>query len=390
MEAVTPFTPRTLEPVAPGESHPRAVPTLPVTAAYRLSEQGRKASLLAGGDGRAVQEITIQMPTNRMHLVRVDQEGAARLKLSPRYFLNGNQQLVRSDNPPIFDTIPTIDDLLKEAGRNHQLESAWRVEQAERKQKRQENRLDLHQQIAEEFLADQTRRAHEHPRPTPRQCYITARNRLVVFDAKRDTGAARQVAAEAYRRYCIDVRARKERNLEISRRETALHDERHRFIERWVATKGTRDQQERHAAGLLLTREVLDAVADEEFAAAADRPRYVYDGADRLTGLIQQFPQYANAVVTRRELRVTTDHAEGATDAQWSLMQEFKALFPDDEVVLQVHHLAWTRDPNAPRLTLYGVLVKKRVGPFLLLREYLAPNADEMEGVSTAVFDKTS
>src|SRR6266508_1935640 len=83
--------------------HDRSAQTLQVTATYRLSEEGRKASLLAGGDGRAGQEVTLQVPTNRMHLVRVDYEGVARLKLSPRYFLNSNQQVVRSDNPPIFD-----------------------------------------------------------------------------------------------------------------------------------------------------------------------------------------------------------------------------------------------------------------------------------------------
>ena len=36
--------------------------TLTVTATYLLSEEGRKASLLAGGDGRAVQELTVQVP----------------------------------------------------------------------------------------------------------------------------------------------------------------------------------------------------------------------------------------------------------------------------------------------------------------------------------------
>ena len=46
--------------------------TFPVVATYHLSEEGRKASLLAGGDGRAVQEIKIQVPTNRFHLVSVD------------------------------------------------------------------------------------------------------------------------------------------------------------------------------------------------------------------------------------------------------------------------------------------------------------------------------
>src|SRR5437870_2260435 len=220
----------------PAARRDRSSQTLIVTATYRLSEEGRKASLLAGGDGRVVQQITVQVPTNRMHLVHVDHDGVARLKLSPRYFLNSGQQVVRNDDPPMFDSVPSIDDLFKEAGRNHQLERAWRMERAESRRKRQDTKFDVHQQIAEEFLSDPTRRAHEYPRPTPRQCYVTARNRVVLFDAKRDTGTARQVPPEAYRRYCIDARARKERNLEISQREITLHRDRHRFVDHWVYT----------------------------------------------------------------------------------------------------------------------------------------------------------
>ena len=37
--------------------------TLAVTATYLLSEEGRKVSLLAGGDGRAVQELAVEVPT---------------------------------------------------------------------------------------------------------------------------------------------------------------------------------------------------------------------------------------------------------------------------------------------------------------------------------------
>ena len=92
--------------------------------------------MLAGGDGRAVQEIKVQVPTNRFHLVSVDSEGQARLRLRPRYYLNTNQDVVRNDGPPIFDAVPTVDDLLKEAARNHQLERAYRAERAEHQRKR--------------------------------------------------------------------------------------------------------------------------------------------------------------------------------------------------------------------------------------------------------------
>jgi hypothetical protein len=39
-----------------------AARTLSVTADYRLSEAGRKASLLAGGDGRVEQRVKIVVP----------------------------------------------------------------------------------------------------------------------------------------------------------------------------------------------------------------------------------------------------------------------------------------------------------------------------------------
>lgn len=362
----------------------RRVQTLTVTATYRLSEQGRKASLLAGGDGRALQEITVAVPTSRMHLAHVDDEGRARLKLQPRYFLNGEQQVVSNQDPPMFDVIPSIDDLLKEAGRNHQLERAYAMERAETKRKRLDGRFDSHQEIAGEFLADPARRAHEHPRPTPRQCYLTARNRIVFYDARTDHGQARQVPPEAYRRYCADVKERSERNREMFRCEMAVHEQRERAIADWVQTSGTPDQQERHAAGMLPLREVLEAMGDETFAAAMDRPRYVYDGVDRLRAHLQQCPDYADAIVTKRDLRVTTAHADDATDAQWALIQELKSFFPDAEVVLQRHRLTWTHNAKAPSLTVWGVLVKRKVGPFLLLREYLAPTPVEDEQPKTA------
>ena len=50
--------------------------TLTVEALYTLSENGRKASLLHSGNGRAVQQLTVDVPANRLHLVTVDAEGA--------------------------------------------------------------------------------------------------------------------------------------------------------------------------------------------------------------------------------------------------------------------------------------------------------------------------
>src|SRR5262249_1022368 len=104
MDTVTVISERRLEavPSAPASS----AKTLTVTATYLLSEDGRKASLLDGGDGKAVQQLALEVPANRLHLVSVDAQGAARLKLRPRYQLDGDRGIVRIDAAPTYDAPP--------------------------------------------------------------------------------------------------------------------------------------------------------------------------------------------------------------------------------------------------------------------------------------------
>lgn len=352
------------------------VRTCPVTAIYRLSEQGRKASLLEGGDGRAVQEIKVAVPTNRFHLVSVDAEGHAQLRLFPRYYLNDSQSVIRDNEPPIFDTVPSVDDLLKEAARNHQLERAYRVERAEHHRKRREGQLDAHHRLAERFLADPSLRALQHPKPTPRKCYFTVGpGQTVVYDAKRDVGVAREVPPEAYRRFLGDFRQRSERTAEIKAAQLALHEERERFVADWVASHGTSEQRDRYAQGMLPLKEVLEALGDVTFAAAGDRPRYVRDTVAQLQTHLRCLPQYANAVVSRGDFLVTTAYAEHATEAQSGFVRELQTLFPDATIKLLFQRMSWKQDPSAPALNAFFALVTQQVGPFLLRREYVAPDS---------------
>src|SRR5690606_13774025 len=105
----------------------RAVPSaqsLAVSAIYRLSEAGRKASLLTGGNGKGVQRLTVQVPSSRLHLVSVGQSGHARLKLNPR-FDRVDGVVVRREGPPTYDAPPTLADLFREAAKNHELARAY-------------------------------------------------------------------------------------------------------------------------------------------------------------------------------------------------------------------------------------------------------------------------
>ena len=118
-----------------------------------LSEEGRKASLLTGGDGRAQQQLMVEVPTTRLHLVTVDADGTARLKLQPRYEAVGDRVL-RHDAPPSYDVPPTIDDLFKDASRNYELERTYRTERSATRAKRRDADREHRTQLAQMFLSD--------------------------------------------------------------------------------------------------------------------------------------------------------------------------------------------------------------------------------------------
>ena len=99
------------------------------------------------------------LATNRLHLVKVDTQGRARLKLRPRFELNGDQRVIRIDALPTYDSPPTLDDLCREAGRKRDLERQHRDE------------------IAEAVLKDPTRRPIRRPSPTPFKSLRTLRGR---------------------------------------------------------------------------------------------------------------------------------------------------------------------------------------------------------------------
>jgi hypothetical protein len=350
--------------------------TLAVTATYLLSEDGRKASLLMGGDGRAVQQLTVNVPTNRLHLVSVDADGVARLKLRPRYETDGEQRLVRIDAPPTYDSPPGIEDLFREAARNHQLERAYETERRSAKAKRRESDRERRAQLATAFLSDPTQRALVHPPPTPKRCWVGTANGRVVFDANTDEAPAREVPLEAHRRFRADLRSRREGNLTRRAEQLALHEEKKRFIGEWIAAHGSREQQSRQAAGVLPIDEAIEAMTDQAFAALTDRRRYTHDGFERLQAHLRQYRQYTEAVVTRDDLIVTSANAGQATASQWALVKEFQALLPEATVTLRVHKLTWKQDPKAPALTVLGVLLTQKFGPFTLRREYAQANVD--------------
>jgi hypothetical protein len=359
---------------AVGTPSSEAARTLSVTAAYRLSEAGQKASLLNGGDGRADQRITLAVPVTRLHLVHVDRNGAAQLKLRPQFKVNADQRIVKIKLAPIYDQPPTLDELFQEAARNHELERTYHSQRTTTQSTRQLAHDEWRNHVALAFLGDPSQRAVVYPAPTPRRCQIATERGAVHFDVRHDRGVARQVPLEAFRRFDADVRIRHGRGDEQRARDLVVHAEKQQMMRAWIAAHGSTDQRERLAAGVFPFREFVDACTDATFRHLSHLTPYRTDGATRLQQQIRQTAGHVEATVVSSDLTVSTRPLSTATSAQWALMQQIHAAIADAQVQLRERLLAWTRDPQASKLRLVTVLVTTRVGPLVLRREFHVPD----------------
>lgn len=347
--------------------------SLPVIATYLLSEAGRKALLLSGGNGRALQHIKIPVATNRLHLVTVNSRGVARLKLRPRFERNAQQRVVLIDAPIMFDVPPTPEDLLREAARNHQLERAYYAERTDAAARRSETDRTRRAEVAQVFLRDAAQRALIHPPPSRKRCYLATSFGRMRFDVDADDAPARDVPREALRRFRADVKASRERRGRQHTEHLQVYEERKQAVAGWVALHGTPEQRIRHAAGRLPLQEVVDAITDEVFRPLTHLAPYTHDGAARVQDHLRQFSQYSDVVVTPLDLTVSTRVLPIATATQWACLQGIQAVLLDARVALHERTLAWKGDAKAPKLRLVTVVVIKKLGPFTLRREFLLP-----------------
>jgi len=383
METVSRFADRQAGSVSTASTPgPEVARTLSVTATYLLSEDGRKASLLVGGDGHAVQQITLQVTANRLHLVSVDKQGVARLKLRPRFERDEERGLVRIDAAPLYDAPPTIDELYRAAAKNHELETAYYAERGAQRSRRSDDDRARRETVAEAFLADKGQRAVAHPPPSPKRCYvITDRGRLL-FDIMTDQGIAKEIPPEAHRRFRADLRAKGERDRQSRAEQLALHEEKKGFIADWVAANGTDEQKTRQAAGVLPMAEAIEGITDREFAIDGRLPLYSRDGAERLQTFLRESCGLVETVVGPFDVRVRSSHAVKATAEQWAVVQDIQRRVPDANVVLREHVLS-SKQHESVSLTVFGVLVTKKHGPFVLRREYVVADSQHAADASS-------
>jgi hypothetical protein len=361
-----------------------AARTLSATASYLLSEDGRKASLLSGGDGRAVQQITLQVPANRLHLVSVDRQGVARLKLRPRFEMDATG-IVRIDSLPMFDAPPTLDELYRAAAKNHELEAAYHAQRTALRAKRTDDERARRQSLAEAFLADKGMRAASHPPPTPKTCYVMTDRGGVLFDVSVDQGLAKDVPAEAHRRFRADQRAYQEKVRQDQIAQAALHEEKKRFVAEWIESNGSAEEKARQAAGVLPMAEAVARIADQVFAPIDTRPIYVHDGAQRLQKFIREITGSPDVVVTQADVVARSAHAIMASADEWAVIREIQERLPEAHVVLRHHQLLSRRHQGVPSLIIIGALVTMKHGPFVLRREYIVSDKQSAAVSATEV-----
>jgi hypothetical protein len=374
MDAAMPAARRTDSPLhaVPSAADPQR--TLKVRAEYRLSEAGRKASLLNGGNGQARQRATLTLPSTRLHLVHVAKDGVATLKLRPQFQLNADQRIVMVDARPAYDHVPTVDELLQDAARNHELERAFYAQKSTSRITRREAHSQWLEETAREFLADPTRRAIVHPAPTARMCQLATSRGPIHFYSNFGSTIVRQVPLEAYRRFQNDLRIRRGQAELQRNHDVATNVERRRLMEEWVATHGTLEQRERLAAGAMSRSEWLEAVADSTFASLAQLPVYDANGARTLQTFLRELPAYASVIVTYADYRVVTRPLTTATPVQWEWMQWVRQHVPNANIHLRERELIWNGDARAPRHRTTTLLVTTKVGVLTLRREFSIPD----------------
>jgi hypothetical protein len=375
MDAAIPTVRRLESPLHAVSPASDAQRTLKVSAEYRLSDAGRKASLLTGGNGRARQKVTLMLPATRLHLVWVEANGVARLKLRPQFRLGSDQRIVRVDERPVYDHPPTLDELLQDAARNHELERGFYGQKTTTRATRRETYREWLEETAREFLADPTRRAIVHPAPTARRCQLATSRGPISFHATHTTGLARQVPLEACRRFQNDLRIRSGQAAMQREHDVVVNAERRRAMEEWVVNHGTPDQRERFAAGMLAREEWLAAVADSTFAPLAPLSMYDSEGAACLQAFLRHMPAYASLVVSKADYRVITRVLPTATAVQWDWLQWIRRAIPDVNVHLRERELVWSGDASAPRHRTNTILVTTKEGSLTLRREFVMPDS---------------
>src|ERR1700676_3208043 len=81
---------------------------------YLYDEEGQKQSLMAGGDGKAEQEMEVEVPPQDMHLMRITSDGSLLADATGQPRLSGGEDYYR------FSNVVSAEDLLAHLRENRE------------------------------------------------------------------------------------------------------------------------------------------------------------------------------------------------------------------------------------------------------------------------------
>ena len=353
METVTRFAERQAGSVSVASTPgPEVARTLSVTASYLLSEDGRKASLLAGGDGRA-RPADRAAGSGQPPAPRVRGQTRCRATEAQTAIRDGRRRgIVRIDAAPVYDAPPTIDELYRAAAKNHELESAYYAERvAQRIEAAATTDARACESVAEAFLGGQGQRAVAHPPPSPKTLLRHHRARSRAVRRRRPTRGSRKRCAARGAPALPRGPARQGRTQSAGpsraarppRGEEALH----RRVDR-SATEPRNRRRDRQPACCRWTKR-SSASLTRCSPPIGDRARL----HARRRGAAPDVPPRqstgsADVVVAQADVAVRSAHAVKATAAQWAAVQEIQSALPDANVVLREHRAVVEASPGVP------------------------------------------
>ena len=354
------------------------------TITYYLSEPGRKASLLAGGTGTEVQQVTGELTSENIDLFRVSTDGSADFTLDvsavPERSSYGNREIrgweqQRFDAPVNFDGV--IDAAREIARQRAQIEAdeqprlaAWGLEQE------QKNREKEAAEVAKN-RATQTERFSELLQPgslfrlDPEQIYCHN------WTASIDKIKPEHPQYAEFRAQLELLQTEREATARATAQE---HAERERlkadFCAEWIAVNGTDNQRARFAEGLLPADELETALKEAAFS-AFDFPRYrripAKDVRATCTETCTCGGEYDSCSVNFQ-----SEDASDATAAEFATLELIRAALVHApmrpaEATLRLHTGTCSDsdcdpDEGVGRVTRKGILVKLRFGPFTFHR----------------------
>jgi hypothetical protein len=347
------------------EATPASATGIAAVATIRLSLRGRRASLVAGGDGRRTQRRVINIPAADIELVRVNAKGRASLILTPRITATPTGLLRQSRELPEYDLLPSDEQLLADARGLAALRHAYETQ-------RTTTRNDAKEVFAQEFLRDASLRALVHPPPTVLRCVCRTEHGLLIF-RDTDTGTAASVPVEAHRRFRADLANRVRANREQRERELAAHKAKHACMCRWIETHGTPDQRTRLLVGRLADAEMYEAIAHHVFALLNDRPRYIHNAhGDLVAHYRREQPDHVPNI-PRTEVKIESTLVVHLSAAQWAELTSIQALLPTSILTVRRYRIYWSQRPGRhdPHLVHFAILAKYRMEPLTLVRSYV-------------------